>query len=171
VAVLREQLGHERGRLNHLVARAHEYEQLSARLHDLTLQLIAAPDLQRARHALEVALREQFNAEAVALKLFPVETDNPETDALVSAFIDFIDRDHCICGPLHPDQGEPLFGEHAVEIRSAALVPIKGPSQTGVLAIGSTDPHHFAPDMGTELLERLGAIASAKLTDLAHREG
>jgi uncharacterized protein YigA (DUF484 family) len=40
-----------------------------------------------------------------------------------------------------------------------------------VLAIGSTDPHHFAPDMGTELLERLGAIASAKLTDLAHREG
>ncbi|MCG6940591.1 MAG: DUF484 family protein [Thiohalocapsa sp.] len=171
VAVLREQLGHERGRLNHLMARAHEYEQLSARLHELTVQLITAPDQERACAALEASLREQFSAEAVAIKLFPVDPEQRADDPLVQSFVEFIDRDRCLCGPLAPKQAEPLFGTDGEAIQSAALVPIRGTEQTGVLAIGSTDPKRFAPDMGTELLERLGAIAGAKLTDLAHRNG
>ncbi len=171
VAVLREQLGKERGRLNHLMARAHDYEQLSARLHELTVQLITAPDRERACAALEASLREQFNAEAVAIKLFPVDPEQRAEDPLVQSFVDFIDRDRALCGPLAPKQAEPLFGADAETIQSAALVPIRGTEQTGVLAIGSSDPKRFAPDMGTELLERLGAIAGAKLTDLAHRAG
>ncbi len=171
VAVLREQLGKERGRLNHLMARAHEYDQLSARLHELTVQLITVPDLERACAALEAALREQFNAEAVAIKLFPVDPDKRADDPVVQAFVDFIDRDRCLCGPLAPKQAEPLFGSDAEAIQSAALVPMRGTEQTGVLAIGSRDPKRFTRDMGTELLERLGAIAGAKLTDLAHRQG
>jgi len=169
VAVLREQLGTERGRLNHLVARAREYEQLANRLHELTLKLIVARNLDHARTALDAALREEFNAEAVTLKLFPVEREQRARDPMVNSFIDFIDRNRCLCGPLHQEQSESLFGDRAAMIRSAALVPIKGHEQTGVLAIGSSDPKPFAPDMGTDLLERLGAITSAKLTDLAHR--
>jgi len=169
VAVLREQLGTERGRLNHLVARAREYEQLANRLHELTLKLIVARNLDHARTALDAALREEFNAEAVTLKLFPVEREQRARDPMVNSFIDFIDRNRCLCGPLHKEQSESLFGDSAAMIRSAALVPIKGHEQTGVLAIGSSDPKRFTPDMGTDLLERLGAITSAKLTDLAHR--
>jgi uncharacterized protein len=144
VAVLREQLAHERGRLNHLMARAHEYEQLSTRLHELTVALITVPDLERACAALEAALREQFNAEAVAIKLFPVDPAQRAEDPLAQAFDD------------------------AAAIRSAALVPVCATDQAGVLAIGSRDPKRFTPDMGTELLDRLGAIVGAKLTDLAH---
>lgn len=170
VAVLREQLGHERGRLNHLMARAHEYDQLAARLHELTVQLITVPDLERACAALEAALREQFNAEAVAIKLFPVDPEQRADDPVVQAFVEFVDRDRCLCGPLKPKQAEPLFGADAEAIQSAALVPMRGTEQTGVLAIGSRDAKRFTRDMGTELLERLGAIAGAKLTDLAHRQ-
>ena len=169
VAVLREQLGNERGRLNHLMARARDYEQLSGRMHELTVRLILARDLTHACDALEATLREQFNAEAVALKLFPLEPDRRATDPLVSAFIDFVDRDRCLCGALRPAQSEPLFGDQAPTIQSAVLIPIKGHDQSGVLAIGSTDPKRFTPDMSTDLLERLGAITSAKLVDLAHR--
>ena len=170
VAVLREQLGKERGRLNHLMARAHEYEQLSARLHELTVQLITAPDQERACAALEASLREQFKAEAVAIRLFPVDPEQrAQDDPVLQSFVDFIDRDRALCGPLAPKQAEPLFGADAEAIQSAALVPIRGSEQTGVLAIGSSDPKRFAADMGTELLERLGAVAGAKLTDLAHR--
>ncbi len=169
ISVLREQLGHERGRLNHLMARAHEYEQLSARLHELTVHLITTPDLERASAAVEGVLREQFNAQAVALKLFPVDPERRASDPLVQSFIDFVDRDRCLCGPLAPQQAEPLFGNDARAIQSAALVPICATEQSGVLAIGSRDPKRFAPDMGTELLERLGDIVAAKLTDLAHR--
>jgi hypothetical protein len=168
VAVLREQLANERGRLNHLMARAHEYDQLAARLHELTVQLITVPDLERACAALEAALREQFNAEAVAIKLFPVDPGQRADDPVVQAFVEFVDRDRCLCGPLAPKQAEPLFGADAETIQSAALVPMRGTEQTGVLAIGSRDPKRFTRDMGTELLERLGAIAGAKLTDLAH---
>jgi len=70
---------------------------------------------------------------------------------------------------LRAAQSEPLFGDQAPAIQSAVLIPIKGHDQSGVLAIGSTDPKRFTPDMGTDLLERLGAITSAKLVDLAHR--
>ena len=169
VAVLREQLGHERGRLNHLMARARDYEQLAGRMHELTVKLIIARDMTHASDALEATLREQFKAEAVALKLFPVEPEQQASDPLVNAFIDFVDRDRCLCGPLRPAQSEPLFGEKAPIIQSAVLIPIKGLDQSGVLAIGSSDPKRFTPDMGTDLLERLGAITSAKLLDLAHR--
>jgi uncharacterized protein YigA (DUF484 family) len=171
VAVLREQLGNERGRLNHLMARARDYEQLSGRMHELTVKLIIARDMAHVRDALEATLREQFNAEAVALKLFPLEPDQHATDPLVTAFIDFVDRDRCLCGPLRAAQSEPLFGDQAPTIQSAVLIPIKGHDQSGVLAIGSSDPKRFTPDMGTDLLERLGAITSAKLVDLAHRRG
>lgn len=169
VAVLREQLGIERGRLNHLMARARDYDRLSNGLHKLTIQLIVARDIKQARQVLEKGLSEEFKADAVVLKLFPVEPDQRASDPLVSAFIDFIDRDRCLCGPLHPTQGEPLFGNAAPTIHSAALIPITGHDQTGVLAIGSCDAKRFSPDRGTDLLERLGAVVSAKLQDLAHR--
>jgi uncharacterized protein YigA (DUF484 family) len=170
VSVLREQLANERGRLNHLVARAHDFEALLARLHELTVRLILAPDMHHACTALETALREQFEADAVALKLFPVGADQGSADPVVRGFVEFIDRDRCLCGPLAPEQTEALFGNLAVTIASAALVPIRAQEQAGVLAIGSCDAKRFSAEMGTELLERLGSIAGAKLADLAHRE-
>jgi hypothetical protein len=170
VAVLREQLANERGRLNHLVARAHHYEAVLMRVHELTLRLIQAPDLEHARGALESTLREQFDADAVALKLFPVAQARPDADPVVRDFVDFIDRDRCLCGPLAAEQSEVLFGALADEIASAALIPIRAHEQSGVLAIGSCDAKRFSPDMSTDLLERLGAIAGAKLGDLVHRD-
>jgi len=168
VSLLREQLARERGRLNHLVARAHDYEALLGRLHELTLRLIMAPDLPHTCNALEQALREHFRADAVAVKLFPVAADERAADPVVSRFIEFIDRDRCLCGPLAAEQAAALFGEIPLEIHSAVLIPIRAHEQSGVLAIGSADPKRFAPDMGTDLLERLGAVAGAKLASLAH---
>lgn len=172
VAVLREQLANERGRLRHLIARAHDYEALLTRLHELTLRLIVAPDPQDALQALEQALREHFKADAVMVKLFPLKAEEREAragDPLVRDFVDFVDRDRCLCGPFAPEQAETLFGPLPVAIHSAALVPLRAHEHTGVLAIGSADPKRFTSDMSTELLERLGAIAGAKLADLAQR--
>lgn len=171
VAVLREQLNAERGRLNHLVARAREYESFSNRLHELTVKLILARDLAEAGLALEASLRAEFSAAAVALKLFPLDPDERATDPVLRDFIEFVDRDRCLCGPLDPPRAALLFGADAPAVRSAALIPIRGHEQTGVLAIGSEDAKRFAPDMGTDLLDRLGEIISARLSDLAHRRG
>lgn len=166
VAVLRTQLDTERRRLAHLVARAREYESLSGRLHGLILQLIAAPDLQRITTVVRDALLREFKAEAVTLKLFPVEGNEAGADPLVSAFREFLGRKHTLCGPLDSERSGALFGEHGEAICSAALVPIRAKGAPGVLAIGSADADRFGAEMGTELLDRLGEIVSQRLAVL-----
>jgi uncharacterized protein YigA (DUF484 family) len=163
VSLLRSQLATERRRLTHLIARAREYESLSGRLHSLVLQLIAAPDLERIEGILQETLCQEFEAEAVTLKLFAVGAQADTADPVFAAFLDFVDRDHALCGPLDPERGKVLFGDDSEKIRSAALVPIRGESRAGVLAIGSGDPEHFRPEMGTDHLDRLGEVVSRRL--------
>ena len=169
VSVLRRQLETERQRLAHLIARARDYETLSGRLHGLILQLIAAPDRERVEAALCDSLRREFSAEEVTLKLFPVEAA-AEPDAVLSAFRDFLDREHSLCGPLDPERGGALFGDKSEKVASAALIPIRGEAFSGVLAVGSADPQRFRADMGTELLDRLGEVVSQKLRVLNHAD-
>lgn len=166
VSVLRSQLEAERRRLAHLIARARDYETLSTRLHALVLRLIAARDLPRVETVLRESLSRDFDAEALALKLFPVGPAADAGDPTVSAFLDFVEREHALCGPLDEGRKDALFGELGKAIQSAALVPIRGDTRSGVLAIGSSDATRFGPDMGTEHLDRLGEVVSAKLRAL-----
>ncbi len=164
IRLLRKQLESERGRLAHLIARAHEYEALSARLHGLVLQLISVQDPAHLCTLLREAMLREFHAEAVALKLFPlVVADGVGTDPLTLAFQEFIDKERTLCGPLDEAKAVMLFGEMGATVKAAALVPVHAEGESGVLAIGSADPERFHPDMGTEFLDRLGEILSHKL--------
>jgi uncharacterized protein len=168
VKVLRRQLETERARLTHLITRAREYESLSTRLHGLVLQIIPVTDLQALGDALQDALRREFSAEAVTLRLFPLDPSAVAgADPLAHAFRGFLDREHALCGPLDSDKRLVLFGESGAEVRSAALVPIRAEGRSGVLAIGAADPERFKPDMGTDLLDRLGEIVGHKLRTLS----
>jgi uncharacterized protein len=164
VRLLRKQLEAERHRLTHLIARAREYEALSGRLHHLVLKLIAAQDSQQICIVLKDALLSELSAEAMALKLFRTENESgPRPDPLTLAFRDFVDRHHALCGPMNSEKAQILFGAAGAEIRSAALVPVHADGHAGVLAIGSRDGERFRPDMGTDLLDRLGEILGQKL--------
>lgn len=164
VRVLRKQLETERHRLAHLIARAREYEALASRLHGLVLQLILVKDPAHLCHLIRDGVRHEFHAEAVTLKLFQVpETDDEPADPLTALFRDFVDRDHALCGPLDEEKSARLFGGAGTVVKTAALIPIRTEGQSGVLAIGSADPERFHPDMGTELLDRLGEVVSHKL--------
>lgn len=164
VRILRKQLESERHRLAHLIARAREYEALSTRLHGLVLQLILVNEPGHLRHLIKDGLRHELHAEAVTLKLFQVpEADDEPADPLTAAFRDFVDREHALCGPLDTEKGAMLFGSLGATVKTAALIPIRAEGQSGVLAIGSADPERFHPDMGTELLDRLGEVVSHKL--------
>ena len=169
VKVLRRQLETERGRLAQLITRAREYETLSARLHALVLQLVAAPDLERVGAVLQEALMREFSAEAVTLKLFALDPAAPAAgqDPLAAAFREFLGREHALCGPLDEEKNGILFGDLGTQVQCAALVPIRGAGNCGVLAIGAVDPERFKPDMRTDLLDRLGEIVSHKLRGLA----
>jgi uncharacterized protein YigA (DUF484 family) len=109
------------------------------------------------------ALRKEFKAEGVTLKLFAAATRDAAADPVVSAFREFLGRKHALCGPLDADRSDALFAEQGEAVQSAALIPIRTEGASGVLAIGSADPDRFRPDMGTDLLDRLGEIVSQKL--------
>jgi uncharacterized protein YigA (DUF484 family) len=175
VSILRGQLDDERRRLAHIIARARDYEALSSRLHTLTLSLIVAPDQRRIEAVLHEALCRELNAQCVTLKLFPVPSlgtqsaaGNEELDPLVATFRDFIDRSHCLCGPLDPDKARLLFGDFGPRVQSAALIPLRAGERSGILAIGSGDEARFRPDMATDALDRLGEIVGHRLQALAH---
>ena len=165
VKVLRRELEAERGRLAQLIARARDYETFSARLHSLVLQLVGAADLDQVRAALHEALMREFSAQAVTLKVFALDPADPELnrDPVAGAFREFLGLERALCGPLDAEQNRILFGDLGAQVQCAALVPIRGVGCCGVLAIGAEDPDRFKPDMGTDLLDRLGEILSHKL--------
>jgi len=175
VGILRGQLQSERRRLAHLIARARDFETLSARLHNLALLLMAAGDLVQVRTVLSEVLRREFDAEAVTLKLFPLEDAEADgsagRDPSVAAFLEFLGREQSLCGALSEEQNRVLFGAQGRSIRSGALIPVRAETRCGVIAIGSGDPERFGVDMGTELLDRLGEIVSLKLRLLQPSDG
>lgn len=167
VSVLRRQLETEKGRLSHLITRAREYESLSNRLHGLVLQIIPARGLDGLCRAMQDALTRELSAQAVTLKLFPLDPASAgDSDPTVLAFRDFLDNEHALCGPLEAEKNTLLFGEAGDSVRSAAIMPIRAGERSGVLAIGAADPDRFRPDMGTDLLDRLAEIVSCKLVSL-----
>ncbi len=169
MGLLRTQVEGERRLLAQLIARAREYETLAGRLHGLMLQLITAPDRPALEAILRDSLRRGFEAEAVSL-LFDGEAgrdpNGPESDAEAHAGTSAGTPAGARCGPLDADRAAWLFAAAGDGIQSAALIPIRAPTHTGLLAIGSADPARFGPDMGTDHLNRLGELVSACLTAL-----
>jgi hypothetical protein len=163
LARLHQQLDQERQRLLLLIERAREYERLTSQLHRLTVQLIAANDLKQTQQLLEAGLKQEFGSEAVALN-YSYFGARDHLAGTVKQII--IKLDHCLCGALTPKQFKELFGQAGASLQSAALIPLTGTHLHGVLAIGSANPNRFTPDMGTDILNRLGAIVSAKLIEL-----
>ena len=169
MGLLRAQVEDERRLLAQLIARARDYEALAGRLHGLMLQLIGAPDRLTLEALLSDSLRREFEAEAVAL-VFDTQAGQAGTDPAIASGeatgTTTESQARARCGPLDPDHAALLFADAGVGIRSAALIPVHSPTQSGLLAIGSTDPARFGPDMGTDHLHRLGELVSACLAAL-----
>jgi uncharacterized protein len=168
VTILRGQLEDERRRLAHIISRARDYEALSARLHGLTLGLIDATDQQRVEEVLDEAMCRDLNAQCVALKLFRLPAPGDPADPLLETFHEFLDRRHCLCGPLDAEKSRLLFGDFGASVRSAALIPIRAGERSGVLAIGSGDETRFGPGMATDILDRMGEIVGHRLQAIRH---
>jgi uncharacterized protein YigA (DUF484 family) len=169
VDALRAENSDLKGRLQDLVTLARDNDQLNQRLHHLTLGLLDAADFDEVLTVLEDQLHDEFRADAVEMRLFSATEVRSEAqggtvnDPELAAFVDFFDRGQPVCGPLSPEQLGFLFGGEADDLGSAALMPLRGDDIMGVLAVGSSDPERFRPDMGTEFLRRLSEVVSRKL--------
>jgi uncharacterized protein YigA (DUF484 family) len=175
VSVLRQKDLKLERKLKELLEVARANDVLSAKLHELTLQLLAAGSLTGTLKALETALRTGFNADQSILVLF----GDPENflDIRVGRFFKVVNRDNDKlktfdtflnsnsprCGQIRDVQRDFLFGRETDEVGSAALVPLGKKSEIGFLAIGSVDADRFHPGMSIDFLKRLGQLVAEAL--------
>ena len=175
VSVLRQKDLKLEQKLKELIEVAHVNDALGAKMHQLTLHLLAASNISETLEAIEAALRTGFNADLSVLVLFgdpeifadikvgrffkPVER---ETESL-KAFSTFLKSNNPRCGQVRDSQRDFLFGKETDEVGSAALVPLGIKSEIGFLAIGSADADRFHPGMSMDFLSRLGDLVAEAL--------
>ncbi|WP_266157270.1 DUF484 family protein [Dyella silvatica] len=156
-------------RLTELTAIAAENEQLMQRVHDLNVAALRASTPAAAARDVITKLGEDFHTDHVRLLLFGQHLLLPPSDWLVQEpggraalpeFADFLAHHEPVSGRLSAERLHRLFGDRAQDIRSAAVVPL---GELGLMAIGSRDPDHFQPGMGTLFLKMIAATVTAAL--------
>ena len=170
VRVLREENTGLRRRLDDLVRVARHNDGTAERLHELTLDLLEADDLQGAVEALRAGLREGFQADGVGLVLITTGQPHPasesipelvpEGDPSLVCFRPLLDEGRPLCGQPTEAQQRTIFPDQERPFASAALVPMIHEHEIGVLGIGSNDPDRYHAGQGTVFLRRLGAISA-----------
>lgn len=183
VALLREETQRYRAQLQELVQIARYNDELIARLQQLTLKLMDSATLDDVLSLLAVSLKQDFHADAAALRLFTGAGDlalHPGAHAFLN--VEVIDADSLTpslqpilaagkpaCGRLPDDQLNQLFAGLAGDIASAALLPLAGPAAAGarpafgLLAIGSHRMDRYTPEMGTTYLNYMNELIGRKL--------
>jgi uncharacterized protein YigA (DUF484 family) len=175
VSMLRQKELKLERQLKELIEVARDNDLLAAKIHQLTLQLLAASDLQSSVAAVEQAMRSGFEADHSILVLFGDATLFEGIDG--GRFFRVVDRDDGAlgpfetffkgngprCGQVRDSQREFLFRDDAAEIGSAALVPLGDKAQMGFLAIGSVDADRFHPGMSIDFLARVGDLVAEAL--------
>lgn len=175
VSVLRQKELKLERQLKELISVARANDVLSAKIHQLTLQLMAAEDLSATVLALEEAMRSGFGADQSVLVIFgeagafaDVDAGRffrvlDRKDALLKPFDTFLTGSGPRCGRIRDSQREFLFRNDAEEIGSAALVPVGTDAEIGFLAVGSIDSDRFHPGMSIDFLSRLGDLIAGAL--------
>ncbi len=175
VSVLRQKELKLERQLKELIEVARSNDVIASKIHAMTLQLLATPDLKGTVGAVEEAVRSGFSADQAVLVLFGDPAAFEDVDA--SRFFLAIERDDAAlkpfgtflagngprCGQARDTQLDFLFRGDAEEIGSVALVPLGSKAQIGFLAIGSADADRFHPGMSIDFLARVGDIVAAAL--------
>lgn len=184
--ILREKNRDLGRRLKELLDTAQNNELLLHRVHLLSLRLLRANSLEQGVQQIAASLHEDFRpaagpvvGELTTSPIRLVLVDMPatglradwliettEADGGLVVFAEFLRDGHPVCGRLKPEKLKFLFGEHAGQIASAVLLPLK---PCGLLAVGSPDPNRFHPGMGTLFLGLMAELMATALAVLAER--
>ena len=173
IEMLREKLHAGETRLNELVRIARANEALGGRIHKFTRRLMAAPTRREILAHIERNFREDFDAAQIVMLMFdshPADADLRfvrsvrRDDPGLAGFESLLKTGRPRCGQVRDTQREFLFGTHAGEVGSLALVPLRGEDPIGLLALGSHDRERFHPGMSTDFLATLGELIGDALS-------
>ncbi|MCC5871144.1 MAG: DUF484 family protein [Gammaproteobacteria bacterium] len=167
--VLRERNQSMRRRLNEMVRTARLNHRLFERTLELTLRLMETAGTEARLRRLEEGLSSGFDLDAVAMHGIERDGFPPALHRAVAVTAEaqaqptvghLLRPGRIVCGLLRAPELTFLFAGHESEVASAAVMPVEVPGGVLLLALGSRDPNHFTPDMGTMFVRFLGdAIA------------
>ncbi len=165
----------QRDRIRVLEAKVAEYlqygrenDQISEKVHRLSLGLLAAPTLDVMVQLLILDLQSSFSVPYVGLRSWATPKDSSDVENEVFTPIDAELRSWAqglvepYCGHRPGLELSTWFGE-AASPKSFALIALGSDKVTGLLAIASDDEQRFNPGMGTQYLTRIGELVSAAM--------
>ena len=164
ILTVREKCRALEGKLGELIHFGEDNDAISAKVHRLSVALLAAHDFEQTAQALDFHLREDFAVPHVAVRLWGVPAQDRIEFREVSeqTRISAAGLAYPFCGPAGSHESVQWFGDDAPHVRSLAIVALRREAETiGMLALGSEDPERFYPDMGTIYLVRIGELAAA----------
>jgi uncharacterized protein YigA (DUF484 family) len=155
-------------KLRELIQFGEENDAVGGKVHQLACRLIEAPSLDAVLDTLYLDLLDHFAVPHVAVRLWNVAEENPETKEFAAVpaemreFVEKMVTPYCGHHPVYESQA--WFGEAAPHLKSFALVALMRDGLTfGVVALASEDPKRFYPEMGTLYLARIGELMSHAL--------
>ena len=152
VSLLRERNIDMRHKLKDIVQNARDNDHLFHRTRIAVLNMLENAQNDALDEVVCTQLRQEVGADFVCLRFF--DEANPQSDAPAS-----LTRSGAYCGPLKAPERDYLFADSADSVESAAVVSlIAGGNTLGLLAVGSSDPSHFASDVGTLFLEFIADV-------------
>jgi len=168
LAVLRERNTELRSRLNSLLETSKANDRIFKKSRALVLDLIKANNVDRIFRVLSESLLQDFGIEFYSLIL--LDYDRPASDvrsvtpASLGEILPTISTSRQpLCGIFRPAEMELLFGERAGDVGSAVAIPLATKTFYGILALGSSDPHHYHGDMDTLFLQFITDVVNVVL--------
>lgn len=174
VDVLREKNRELELRLRTLVENARANDVLAEKIHRLSTRLIHARTPEARLAAIEVSLREEFDAREFVVVLANAHSPLAKVearflrvaapdDAGLRSFDSLFGSGKPRCGRVRDSQRDWLFPASDAAVGSVALVPLGAGGAVGLLAIASPDVDHFNPTMSTDFLARIGELVGTAL--------
>lgn len=156
-------------KLAELVGFAEDNDELSEKIHTLTLKLIASRSFEATLDTLYLDLLDNFQVPHIAVRLWGVAVPEAsanapefrEVTAEIKQFVSAMGDSYCGAHPVY--ESHLWFGEHAPHLKSFAMVPLNTEKNFGVLLMASENPERFYHDMGTQFLTRVGDLVAARL--------
>ncbi|MBL0945640.1 MAG: DUF484 family protein [Hydrogenophaga sp.] len=155
-----------------MVRHGKENTAIADKLQRWTRELLMVREAREVPLVVAVELASQFMVPQVAIKVWGVadafagEAYAQGASEDVRAFASSLTAPYCGNNP-GLEAAQWLADPSAAA--SLALIPLRAgaaPQAFGLLVLASADPQRFAPDMGTDFLERIGELASAALARL-----
>lgn len=149
-------------KLAELIQFGEENDQLSDKIHALSVRLIDCGDLNQIIDTLYLELLDSFQVPHVAVRVWNVlPPDNPIPEfqpvpAELMQFVEAMSVPYCGSHPVY--ETNQWFGEHAPHLKSYAMLPLKTGRHFGLLLMASENASRFYADMGTVFLSRIGDV-------------